>query len=366
MNNLTPRIAVLILGYNSRNDLKDSISSSFDQTYGNFEVVYIDNNSSDDSLDYIKKYYSGIRIIKNSENFGYAEAYDIALNKIFREGFDGAVLLNPDVVADKNWLLSLVRSAYADKSIAIAQPKIFLWDGKANDLVNTFGNRINYLGFGFCGNYKEKYNGEPDKDKEITYASGCCMLIKKDHYFKIGGFDKKFFMYCEDQDFGWRARIKGYRIILSADSVLFHKYRFNKENVKKFFFLERNRLYFIFKNYSFRIIILIMPALLIMELGVISDSVLKGYFWEKIRGYCGFVRNIKALYRDRVNIQKERAVSDAVLFHFFSPTIDFEEINSRSLRAANLFLKFYYRAMVCLIGKQADGFNREDQGQLKA
>lgn len=343
MNNLIPRVAILILGYNSKNDLKDSIESSLKQTYDNFEVIYIDNNSLDASISFIKEYYPNIRIIKNKKNLGYTGAYNFALKKIFQEDFDSAVLLNPDVIVDKNWLLNLVNSAYSDKSIAITQSKIFLWDGKGNDLINTFGNKINYLGFGFCGNYKEKDNGKFNKDIEIAYASGCCMLIKKYHYFKIGEFDEKFFIYCEDQDYGWRARMKGYKIILSAKSILFHKYKFNKENVKKFFFLERNRFYFIFKNYSFRTIVLVMPALLFMELGIISDSIIKGYFLEKIKGYWSFAKNIKLVYNDRRRIQRERVVDDSKLLCFLDPSVDFKEINNYSLEIANLFLGFYYQ-----------------------
>lgn len=345
MNSINPKIAVLVLGYNDKNYLEDVIKSSLNQNYDNFELIYIDNLSTDGSLNYIKKNYPNIRIIRNNKNLGYAGAYKYAIEKIFEENFEGAVLLNPDVVLNKNWLLNLVKSSYADEKIAIAQSKIFLWDGKNNNLANTFGNKINYLGFGFCGNYKKGDNQEFSKDIEIAYASGCSMLIKKDCYLKIGGLDEKFFLYYEDQDIGWRARIKGYKVILSSKSIVYHKYKFHKgkTNRKKVFFLERNRLYFIFKNYSAKTIILIAPALIFMEIGIVLHLAIRGYFAEKIKGYYSIIKNIKLLYNDRKKIQKERIVSDTELFPLLNPTINFEEINSFPLKIVNLFLILYYK-----------------------
>jgi len=344
MDNKMPQIAVLILGYNDKVDLEDSIGSSIDQTYRNYKVIYIDNNSSDASISFISEHYPDVRIIKNTTNLGYAGAYNLALEKIFSENFDGAVLLNPDVIVDRNWLTHLVETAYLDEKIAIAQPKIFLWDGKENNLANTFGNKINYLGFGFCGNYKEKDSEKFGMDIEITYASGCSMLIKRDCYREIGNLDEKFFMYYEDQDLCWRARMKGFRIMLSSKSIIFHKYKFQRGGFhkRKIFLLERNRLYFIIKNYSIRTILLICPALIFVEIGIILDSMLKGYFFEKLKGYCHIIKNLNPLLADRKNIQSGRRVGDAELYDLFSPTIDFEEMDGAALKLMNVFLKYYY------------------------
>ena len=206
------------------------------------------------------------------------------------------------------------------------------------------------MGFGFCGNYKKNDSERNAQDADIAFASGCSVLIKKDSYLKIGGFDDDFFAYVEDQDFGWRAKMSGYRSILSARSTVWHKYEFKKtKNGNKFYLLERNRLYFIFKNYSLKTIILIMPALLLMELGIIGYSVINGFFIDKLRSYLDFLLNIKRLSDDRRIVQGKRVVSDRQLFSNLSPTIDFEDISSLPLKIANTFLIGYYKIIINFI-----------------
>lgn len=348
---MEPCVAVLMLGYNDKNNLKEALDSVLFQTYKNFRVIYIDNASNDGSLKFVKQNYPNIRIITNTENLGYAGAYKQVLEKTFSENFEAVVLLNSDVIVDKDWLRELVNSAYSDPKTALAQPKIFLWDEKNNTLANSFGNKINYLGFGFCGHYKKPDSLEFKEDREITYASGASLIIKKEAYLNIGEIDGDFFAYLEDQDLGWRARMKGYKIVLSSKSKMWHKYKFqkNSRNHRKFFMLERNRLYFIFKNYSCKTIFFILPVFIAMEIGMIFDSIFSGYFTDKIKSYFSFLRNLKNIKRKRNIIQESRKVSDAELFRFLSPVINFEEINSPLLALANFFLKMYYNLIKNLI-----------------
>lgn len=351
MTHENPRIAVLILGYNDEKNIKDALESAINQTYGNYEIIYIDNASTDGSLKIVRENFPSLRTIVNEKNLGYAGAYKKALQEFFKEDFDSVVLLNSDVIVEKVWLFELVKTAYASTKIGMAQPKIFLWDGKKNDLANTFGNKINYLGFGFCGHYKQKDTSEFSADQEITYASGASLLVKKDAYFDTGELDEKFFAYLEDQDLGWRMKLRGYKIMLSAGSRMIHKYKFqkNSRNSWKLFMLEKNRLSFIYKNYSLKTIFLILPAFLLMEIGIIIHSVLEGYFKDKLRSYTAFIKDIPALNEDRKKIQVGRKLSDHEVFHELDPIIDFQEIDSPLLTLTNSFLKIYYNIIKLLI-----------------
>lgn len=345
-----PKVAVLVLGFNDEKNIQETIDTSLDQTYGNYEVVYIDNASSDSSLQIVKDHYPQLQIIEEKTNLGYAGAYAKYLDIFFAKDFDAAVLLNSDVKVSNDWLEQLVASAYRDANIAIAQPKIFLW-GEDKHLANTFGNHINYLGFGFCGNYKKPDASFFDHDQEIVSASGASLLIKKEAYRKIGNLDKNFFAYLEDQDLSWRALLHGYKIVLSAKSVMWHKYVFQKNarNNWKFFTLERNRLYFLFKNFSARTLLLIFPMLLVMEMGILADSLSKGYFKDKLRAYGAFFANFGKIYQDRKIIQQGRQLTDRELFPKLSPTVNFEEIDSLGLKIANKMLAIYYGVVRFLI-----------------
>ncbi len=344
MEKTQPKIAVLILGFNDEKNIREAIDSSLKQTYSNYDVIYIDNASTDSSLSIVQKNFPGLEIIASKINLGYAGAYAKHLRETFDKNYDAAVLLNSDVKVEKKWLSELSASAFSDEKIAIAQPKIFLWN-KNKNLANTFGNHINYLGFGFCGHYKKPDDSNFMADQEIVSASGASLLIKKSAYEKIGGLDENFFAYLEDQDLSWRALMHGYKIVLSVKSIMWHKYVYKKNdrNHWKFFTLERNRLYFLFKNYSTKTLILLAPMFLVMEIGVLAKAVAGGFFWDKIKAYTAFLTNFGQIYRSRKIVQEGRQLLDSELFEKLSPTVDFEEIDSFGLRIANKLLASYYK-----------------------
>lgn len=339
-----PRVAVLILGHNHLRTLKETLDSALVQTYPDYSLTYIDNASSDGSANFVQEHYPSVALVRNDRNLGYAGGYDAMLMQAFAEGYDAAVLLNPDTIADKTWLSELVRSAFRDERIALAQSKVLIWDNGPTDILNTFGNSINYLGFGYCGHYREKEGEAFSEDQDVAYASGSVLLIKRQYYGDAIRFDTDYFAYLEDQDFGWQARLQGLRIIASARSKVWHRYDFKKKHLNnfKFYLLERNRLTFLLKFFSRKLLILISPTLLFMELGVLFDSALHGYFLKKLASYRDFLKGLRKTLAKRHVIQQARKVSDRELFHSLSPTIDFQEIDSPLLRLANMFLKSYH------------------------
>jgi len=341
------RVAVLILGHNHKEHLQDTLDAALVQTYSNYDVEYIDNASSDGSPEFVRKNYPTVAITENTENLGYAGAYDRAIRKAFAEGYDTAILLNPDTVVARDWLAELVRSAYDSTDIALAQSKVLLWQNGPTDLINSFGNNINFLGFGYCGHYKAPDGPEYLQDRDVPYASGTSLLVKKEYYPSRIAFDADYFAYLEDQDLGWQARILGLRVVVSAKSRVWHRYDFRRANLSnlKFYLLERNRLFFLVKFYSLRLQLLVLPAFLMMELGVLVDSLLNGYFIKKITADWDFFRSIPMLVGKRRLLQRNRTVSDRVLFPVLSPTIEFEEVDSPLLRIANRVLTGYYSAI---------------------
>ncbi len=341
-----PFILVILLNYNDKDNLSDALNSLLLQSYENFKVIVIDNDSKDGSVEFLDEFYPDIEVMARKINDGYAGAYKEYLDFVFKEDkCDAVVLLNTDVVVEKNWLLELVKSGYSDDMTAFAQSVVYLWrEGKTN-YINTSGNKINYLGFGYCGDYNKRAKEvELKKDYETAYASGCGLLVKKEPYMKIGGLDQDFFAYLEDQDLGWRGWMFGYKSIVSVKSVMWHKYVFQGKlfNKRKYFFLERNRLFFLLKNYSFKTIIILFPVLLLVDLAVIMHAILNGYIIEKVKSYFSFLAGVFKMYEKRGYIQSKRLFSDSDLFFRLSPAMDFEELDSVVFRAANKFFLFYY------------------------
>ncbi|EKE18627.1 MAG: hypothetical protein ACD_9C00278G0001 [uncultured bacterium] len=145
--------------------------------------------------------------------------------------------------------------------------------------------------------------------------------------------------------------MQGYKIVLSAKSIMWHKYEYkkNQRNHWKFFTLERNRLYFLFKNYPAKMLLLLAPMFFVMELGVFADSLTKGYFLDKIRAYGSFFGNFKQIWLDRQNVLERKKLTNSELFTRLNPTIEFEEIDSPALRIANKMLSGYYKIIKPLI-----------------
>ena len=264
--------------------LAKCLPSVLEQNYPEFEVILVDNASTDGSVSYVKNNFENVKIIKNMKNIGFAGGNNVGIRASKGELI---VLLNQDTVVDPSWLSQLVRVMTRREDVGICMPKILLFDERDN--LNTDGVKINFLGFGWPGGYRKKDKGD-NKVKEIDFASGASMMLRRDVLQKVGLFDKDFFLYHEDSDLGWRIRLSGYNIVCVPTSVVYHKYVFTF-NKRKFYYLERNRIILLIKNFKARTFMLIFPAFLLTEVGVLLYSLKNGLFAQKIRSYLYIIQN---------------------------------------------------------------------------
>lgn len=345
-------VFIIIVNWNGKQYLDDCLSSLEDQTYKFFKTIIIDNNSSDDSVEFIKKKFIQIKIIQNTQNFGFAQGNNIGIKYALQNNADIIILLNNDTIVDKNWLQEMINTANSNKKIGLVQAKIFIDNKDKKHIINTVGNNIHYLGFGYCGHYKEIDNGQFSKDTEITYAIGASLLIKKKVLYSIGMLDEKFFLYHEDLDLGWRARLFGFNIYLSNKAIVWHKYSFSK-NKKKIYYLERNRLFFLLQNFELRTLCLILPAFLFIEIGLLFYSLLNGWFLLKLKSYIDVIKKIKIVIIHRKHIQKNRIVKDKELIKYLTDQIIFEDINSIILnKIINPLFKLYFIILKIIFNNQ--------------
>jgi len=330
-------IAIIIVGFNNKKDILQCFSSIQKLTYKNYKIIFVDNHSQDGSLESIKKKYPEVVVIENKENYGFAKGSNIGIQKALDLGADYIFLLNPDTIVDKDCLRILRENA--DQK-TILQPLILLYDKKKTNLVNTAGNFLHYLGFSYCGNYKEKA-AKFDKKKEIPLASGAAMFIPAQIIKNIGFFDEKFFMYNEDVDFCWRARIAGYSIKLLPQAKIWHKYEFSK-NKNKFFYVERNRLLFLVKNFQVKTLVLILPILLIHEFVGYLHSLKSGWFFSRLKVPWSFLTLLSDALKKRSQIQKKRKIPDCLLKKYWIAQIDFSEIEISDQKIYNSLMKGFW------------------------
>ncbi len=346
---VSKKIVVIILGYNSQKYLDSLFESLVGQNYLNADYYYVDNASVDNSIEIVKK-FKFVKIIQNKKNYGYAGAYSRFLKEVFAKDYDGAILLNPDVVVGENWLGDLVEEAFADKSIGAVHSKIMFLDkdlNKTNEVV-ACGGDLHFLGFGILN---DKYCDCAKNSKQVSFISGTSFLVKREAYLKVGGLDEDYFLYSEDVDLCWRIQLVGYKCMTVENSKVWHHYVFDRaaDNRKKFYYLERNRLSGLLKNYSYKTFLLLLPALVILDFGIILHSIKNKYFIEKIQANWDFVKIIPDLCKKHKIIQKNKIILDKQLFELMSKQIQFDELDSVVLRMANKFFVVYYDIVKHLI-----------------
>lgn len=320
------KVCIIIPNYNDKKYSDDCFFSLQKINYPKdlYEIVLFDNASTDDSVDCIQKNWPQVKIIKNDRNYGFAQGYNLALEKVLSQNnFDYVYLLNHDTQVDPDFLTQAVMQAENEPNIGSVQSRIMLWDQK--QLVNSLGNEIHFLGFGFCRGYKFKFD-QKKFEKKIAYSSGAAVLIKVEALNKVGYFPEDFFMYHEDLDLGWRMLLAGFKNLLVPTSIVYHKFSFSK-SIQKYYFMERNRLIVLFKNYKIKTLILVCPALLAMEVGGFVFAIKSGWWKEKLKAYAYFFHssNWQKIIEGRKKINQIRKVKDKEILKNFVGKILYQE-----------------------------------------
>ena len=205
-----PKVSIIIVNYNGKELLQKCLDSLLKVNYDNFEIILVDNNSTDGTVEFITKNYPSLIIIKLDSNKGFAEPNNVAA-KISKGKY--LLFLNNDTVVTPNFISEMVKVMETDKKIAICQSLLLKPDGS----VDSSGDFIDHLGVVY--NSKTKI----DEIREVSSAKGASMLVRSDIFEKLDGFDQKFFVTFEDVDLCWRSWILGYRVLIIPTSIVYHE-----------------------------------------------------------------------------------------------------------------------------------------------
>ena len=204
-----PLVSVIIINYNGKFYLEKCLKSLSKINYSNIEIILVDNNSSDPSLEFVKENYPDVILLNLDKNYGFARPNNMA-TKIAKG--DYFLFLNNDTEVTPNFINELLTVSESNSKIAILQSLLL----KSNNEVDSSGDFIDELGV--------VYNSKviPTKVRIISSARGASMLIRRNAFEKLDGFDEKFFVSFEDVDLGWRAWILGYTVVLVPQSIVYH------------------------------------------------------------------------------------------------------------------------------------------------
>ncbi len=295
---MNPNVAIIIVNWNGWQDTLECLESLYQINYPNYDVVLVDNNSEDDSIQKIKEYCNGqIRVeskffqyqtqnkpikiieytekegkinqnvsnndkntyqsplikklilIKTDKNHGFAGGNNIGIKyAIHYLNPDYVLLLNNDTVQDQEFLVELVKTAESSNHIGFVGAKTYFYNQK-NTIQVAGGAKVSFkyiisLEMGL----NQIDDGSYDQNTELDYIGGSCVLCKREMLEKIGLMDTKYFMYWEDADWGFRGNESGYKSIYSFKSKIWHKVGASSKSYFQMYYFNRNRMYFMKKN----------------------------------------------------------------------------------------------------------------------
>ena len=344
-------VGVVIPCYNGRQYIQSCLQSLQESDSSGLVIVVVDNASTDGSVDYIENEFPEVTLLRQKQNIGFAAACNRGFNELIKRRVKYIMLLNQDTVVERGWEKPLVQCLESNSSVMAVQSLLERGDGQT---VNSVGNRIHFLGFGYSeGDGRSladtRVQRHLKQPMEIDYASGAAMMMRIEDTERLGLFQENFFMYHEDLDLGWRIRLTGGQSMLVPASRVRHLYDFHRSSKIKYEFGERNRLIVILENYHAMTILLIMPAWIFMEVGILAMSFINGWSVEKMRGYYYIFNHLPDILKRRRICQAARLSSERKVVSGFSGAIYYQENPSPLLKIVNPVFRLYWRLARFLI-----------------
>ena len=303
-------------------------------------IIVADNASTDASVEFMKHEFPQIRLLENIENAGFAGGYNWALSQVEADYY---VLLNSDIEVTPNWLQPVINLMESDKNIAACQPKIrSIFQKDHFEYAGASGGFIDQWGYPFCRGRIfediEKDHGQYDDIREVFWATGACLFVRADVYHRLGGLDEDFFAHMEEIDFCWRAKNKGYKIMVNPASVIYHVGggTLPKSSARKTYLNFRNNFMLLYKNlpqnrlwkvFAIRLFLDGLAGIRFLMQGNFQDiiAIIKAHFY--FYGHLGVLKQKRARLEQK---QVSGVYRGSLIFaHFFKGIRAFSALNPK-------------------------------------
>lgn len=254
------KVFIVVLNWNGIGDAKECVSSLKNNSYANYQIVVVDNGSTDNSAVILKREFPDITIIENGRNYGFAGGNNIGIEYSLKQGAEYILLLNNDTTVENAFLSKLVEAGESDEAVGLLESKICYYDDPKR--IWFAGGMIDWLKIkGTHIGLDEMDSGQYDKISEVDFLTGCCLLVKRSVFEKIGKLSEEYFLYYEDTDFCLRARNSGFKCVYVPSSKIYHKVsRSTKPGSPSYIYYHtRNGLYLAKRNGNATSRILLYP-----------------------------------------------------------------------------------------------------------
>lgn len=314
---LSSKVAVVILNWNGKSFLEKFLPSVIKYSTS-AQIIVADNQSSDDSVSFLRQHFPDVRIIINPSNDGFSTGYNLALKQVEAEYY---VLLNSDVEVTEKWIEPIIDLMDSNKQIAACQPKILDYNHKTTfEYAGAAGGFMDKYGYPFCRgrifNSLEEDKGQYNNSTEVFWATGACMFVRAEAFWKVGGFDDDYFAHMEEIDVCWRMKNIGYQIYVEPKSHVYHVGggTLNKLSPRKTFLNFRNNLITLTKNASPRFLFFKIIYRMILD-GVAAFKFLAeghgSHFIAVIKAHFSFYAHLPSTLKKRDEMRLMDEFKDA-------------------------------------------------------
>jgi GT2 family glycosyltransferase len=316
---MNPSVTIIIPHWNKAEYLPICLNSLLEQSYPHFEVVLVDNGSTDESLAVLEKDYPWVKVIALEANLGFAKAVNIAIRATRGEL---VALFNNDVEADRRWLEELVGALERHPEAGMATPKLLLFDRR--EVINAAGDFYGLDGLPGNRGVWQKDEGQFDEEGWVFGPGGAASLFRRPMLEEIAlptdagpqVLDEEFVSYCEDVDLAWRAQLADYRCIYAPTALAYHRLSATGGGALASYYVGRNFLYLMAKDYPTSLLVKNWPRILRAQLRIAWEA-LKAWRGEAARArLCGQIVGLftwPRMVKKRRLVQSARRVADEYL-----------------------------------------------------
>jgi GT2 family glycosyltransferase len=335
-----PRVSAVVLAWQAEPWLRRCVEALLASEKVAVDVVLVDNGCTNDDVEVLEP-LPGVRVVRPGQNLGFAGGCNLGVRSATGEY---VALVNSDAVVEPTTLARLADEA-ARPGIGVVGGSVRLADDPR--LINSAGNPVHILGLTWAGRMGEPEEGvEP---VEVAVASGACLMMRRALWEELGGFDAEYFAYHEDTELSMRVWRRGLRVVYVPDAVAVHRYEFSR-NEFKLYLIERNRLMFLATLWGWRALLLLSPALLGLELGMVALAASQGWLGAKLRSWRWLLGHTGHIRRRRRLLQAERTLSDREWMGLLTDRLDTSVIELPAVVGPlNAFMRAYWRLVRPLV-----------------
>lgn len=314
---MSSNVSIIILSWNSGRHLPICLSALSNQSFKDFNVVLVDNNSTDNSVDGLKDDWIDFSFVvkKLDANLGFAVANNIGAQLA---GGKWIVLLNADAYPEPDWLERLVRAAEENPEYNFFSSRQIQYN--APHLLDGAGDEYHVSGLAWRRFYNHVENAYGLEQTEVFGACAAAAMYRREDFLKVGGFDEDYFSYFEDVDLSFRLRLAGGRCLYVPDAVVHHVGSASTGKLSDFvvYYGHRNLVWAFIKDMPGSLFWFYLPLHLAMNLFFLVSFIFKGKGRAIFKAKMDAMRGIPSVIKKRKDVQKLRKVSIKEINRFMS------------------------------------------------